>query len=269
MRPLLLLPPRERHDIPHVVMPASKPDTLPLRKKTPFLDLPAELRNAIYELSECLCVYQCDLCLLTWRGGVSISDDSGRTEFHELHNYPSLHPQVTYESDDAYRPTALWVNRNSDLSIESEAAAHGKSAQALRTVSKSCQSYFNPTQLVTTGVFQPLLTRVCKQVHSDTLPIFYGTPLFYFTLFDEDIDRTSILSWLQTIGNGNAGLLRKLVILHREKTLGQGKKAKALKQEMCNLGVKGKFRKRACPFQRHLTGQWHSKLCPISYVLGM
>jgi hypothetical protein len=65
--------------------------------------------------------------------------------------------------------------------------------------------------------------------------MFYGSHMFYFTLFDKDIDGESILDWLQLIAD-NTKLIQKLVLLHRKKDSARYN-SEELKEQMIKLGV--------------------------------
>jgi hypothetical protein len=56
---------------------------------------------------------------------------------------------------------------------------------------------------------QPDLTRVCRQVRNDTLPMFYGSNHF---VLNGDYDWTSCRKWLRVIGPRNAALLRTVTL---------------------------------------------------------
>lgn len=47
--------------------------------------------------------------------------------------------------------------------------------------------------------------------------MFYGSHGFLFTLFNHDIDATSIYKWLHKIGKDNVALLREVVVVTRIK----------------------------------------------------
>lgn len=63
------------------------------------------------------------------------------------------------------------------------------------------------------GVEQPVLSNVSKEVRNNTLPIFYGTNSFLFTIFDREIDSQSIFKWARTIGRANMSLLKEIKIV--------------------------------------------------------
>ena len=56
---------------------------------------------------------------------------------------------------------------------------------------------------------QPDLTRVCRQVRDDTLPMFYGSNHF---VLDGDCYGTSYRKWLRVIGPRNVALLRTVTL---------------------------------------------------------
>jgi hypothetical protein len=98
MRPLLLLPSRQRQDIPYLVMPAPKH-----QKTTTFFDLPAELRNYIYELSG-VHISHCDECMVSWEGQTE-EHFYDNWYVHFEHKYHTYLWQTTNEYGDFYRPT--------------------------------------------------------------------------------------------------------------------------------------------------------------------
>ena len=71
------------------------------------------------------------------------------------------------------------------------------------------------------GVEQPALTKVSKEVRNDTLPIFYGSHCFMFTLFDRNTESASIFKWVRNIGKDSAALLREVKIVVRTKRDGK------------------------------------------------
>jgi hypothetical protein len=81
------------------------------------------------------------------------------------------------------------------------------------------------------------MTRVSRQVRHDTLPMYYGSHSFLFTLFNLKSDGESIIGWLNTIGPVNAGLLRDLKIVYRTKKLIHILQ-KGILPKMRELGVK-------------------------------
>lgn len=130
----------------------------------------------------------------------------------------------------ASSPTSLsvWVNRNTFLDFEQ--VLQGKASikgiierkKPLRHENTSCRSPEGDVWAMTHAnhidrIAQPSLTRVNKQIRSETLPIFYSAQAFLFTLFDRKIDSISILEWLRTIGKQNASFIRDIKIVYRKK----------------------------------------------------
>ena len=191
----------------------------PTKSPTTFLTLPAELRNTIYTLSGNLESIQ------TWDTAnfqcrcVSPRDSGGATLICRKHlmacRFCHCHDPI---SDDP-ASFSLWVNRNSAYAVN---GSKGHKMHGLR-----CNSVDHHHQPLTrskapshaahikNGVEQPALTKVSKKVRDETLPIFYGSHSFLFTLFDREIDSASIFKWVRTIGKDNAGLLRKVSIVVR------------------------------------------------------
>lgn len=56
---------------------------------------------------------------------------------------------------------------------------------------------------------QPDLTRVCRQIRAETLPMFYGNNQF---VLDGDYHDTRYRKWLRIIGHKNAALLRTVTL---------------------------------------------------------
>lgn len=186
-----------------------------------FLSLPAELRNEIYELSGCLESKQrgelgfvaegcpdgayhdqdsgCELCWFDIKDGSSCIT----CLFHSWH----------------HEPYSIWVNRNGSYSTTDHKS--GVSKQSLRHNLTFHERKGEPAEAhgahLSSGVEQPALTRVCKEVRDDTLLMFYGGTSFLFTIFDRKIDTTSLFKWLRTIGKQNAGFLARIKIVVRNK----------------------------------------------------
>lgn len=205
-----------------------KTDTSPAT----FLSLPAELRNEIYSLSGCLEVKQADNllkfpgcedeCLCDCRGKFPPcgSCEKDRTWCH-----------ICMDIVDYYCPNGLsaliWVNRNSCFASKGGKAAGGakRARQSLRHFKTSHRNWGGDGTApaaahgahIRDGVEQPAITRVCKRVREDTLPMFYGSYKFLFTLFDTKIDTASICKWMRTIGKNNTALLREVVVVVRSK----------------------------------------------------
>jgi hypothetical protein len=197
----------------------SDDDTMPTTTKSPttFLTLPAELRNTIYTLSGNLESIQ------TWDTAnfqcacVSPEGSDGVTTTCHEHLRACLfchHP--------ASRPPpslSLWVNRNSKYAVND---SKGHKTQSLRSISVHHNSFDGSIASthaahIKNGVEQPALTKVSKQVRNDTLPIFYGSHSFLFTLFDREVDSASIFKWVRKIGKDNAGRLMTVKIVVRRK----------------------------------------------------
>lgn len=114
----------------------------------------------------------------------------------------------------------LWVNRNSNYHANSPTTnADRPSLRSNKTWSfcwLGCPAGVHAAH-IENGVEQPELTKVSRQIRNDTLPIFYGSHIFLFTLFDRDVDATSICKWMSRIGRHNVSLLRKVIIVTRSK----------------------------------------------------
>jgi len=120
-----------------------------------------------------------------------------------------------------YQAAVFWVNRKSYLSEaleggESAKEDVGKSKTHLRA-EKCCGMTCKPHEHGKNHVVeisQPDATKVCKQIRADTLPNFYGSHTFIFTIFDIKEDGGSVTAWLETIGPKNTNmLLRRIVIV--------------------------------------------------------
>ena len=68
----------------------------------------------------------------------------------------------------------------------------------------------------TNPAYQPALTRVCRQVREETLPIFYGQNTFVIIDIDEEASLVELLetmqAWLKMIGPGNVSMLSSFKI---------------------------------------------------------
>ncbi|KAF2165410.1 hypothetical protein M409DRAFT_24260 [Zasmidium cellare ATCC 36951] len=208
----------------------------PAKKKPPttFHSLPAELRNYIYHLSDHLTILQCTLCAKTayktdtaqWNVLPSLawgenSENSGRRRIHlgcDASGGVGRHGQ---ERGAGKGKARLFVGGWVESAL---VVAGGKG-----TVTEEADS---------TAVAQPPITKVSPLVRADTLPIFYGAPQFYFTLFDRDpADGAAVVvKWLKGIGRANAARLRSLAIVFTRKQTGNYIK-KDLTAGMSEAGV--------------------------------
>ncbi|KAK4546531.1 hypothetical protein LTR36_001748 [Oleoguttula mirabilis] len=196
-----------------------------------FLDLPAELRTYIYDLSGCLTVWQCCTCRQQWHGDGPVLSASKCEDYYTLSESHS--PQDAYSttppneanaspSSSTHGPAGFWVNRSSHLIepvAESETstatAGTAKSLRATKRCGKYCTASAHGAHVQ--SVAQPALTRVCKRIRAETLSIFYGIHTFFFTIFDNQIDGGALEKWLATIGPANASSLRCLHVVYRQK----------------------------------------------------
>lgn len=214
------------------------------KSPTTFLSLPAELRNTIYTLSGNLVSIQ------TWDAEdfqcacVTETEHSGPNEicYEHVRECMFCHHKDSLSSNPA--SLSLWVNRNSNYAVAGGKSHGGKAQggkrfgskrgasksnsnksrqmQSLRSVSFRHDTFDNSSASkhaahIKNGVEQPALTKVSTQVRKDTLPIFYGNHSFLFTLFDREVDGASILKWVRKIGEENAGMLRTVKIVVRNK----------------------------------------------------
>lgn len=180
-----------------------------MKPPTTFLSLPAEIRNEIYIITNNL-------------HNIQAADLGHSEDCSTQANQPDLcvfciecndgtscrlcldHPYRTKE-------LSLWVNRNSAYADEAHRSEASK--QSLRHPNTTHAFPSEPSARVhgahiEHGVEQPPLTKVCHQFRNDTLPIFYGTNSFMFTIFDRKIDVASIFKWSKSIGPRNVALLR-------------------------------------------------------------
>ncbi|KAI5362119.1 Putative Immunoglobulin-like domain-containing protein [Septoria linicola] len=154
------------------------------RKRTGFLDLPAELRNAIYRLSDCLELshrYNRPIrrCLCGW-----------------LHPDEDFCPHFGLE-------TIGWR----DIHISG----------VIEIPTPPGHRYYVDAASIEQGTHaaiwrQPSVTRVNKQIRSETLPMFYGNLQVTLRCASEDISESQDLKWLRQIGKANAGLLNSLLV---------------------------------------------------------
>lgn len=207
-----------------------------------FLNLPAEIRNYIYDLSGCVMLYQCGRCTRMRRGDDHedrcdlLVDDchffmfSPEYQCCRYDNTPSTHDGKSMNVCAGYHSVAFWVNRKSHLAksaatIEGpkgktnsneKKKGHQKFLRSTSTCGMTCKPWDHGQGHVI-EIAQPNVTRTCKQVRADTLPTFYGSHAFILTLFDIEEDAKSITSWLEMIGPANAGMLRNLKVVYRKK----------------------------------------------------
>jgi hypothetical protein len=182
---------------------------------TTFLSLPAELRNYIYSLSGCLKSSQrCDSTKYLRQQKI------GNVTTHVYKDLSEACFFCSPRASSTQLSLSLWVNRNSSFAITGHKDGSSKK-QGLRHnyavhVSQMATATTHSGH-IQNGVEQPELTKVSKQVRNDTLPIFYGSHSFLFTLFDREIDTASIFKWMRAIDKDNAALLREVKIVVRSK----------------------------------------------------
>lgn len=63
------------------------------------------------------------------------------------------------------------------------------------------------------GVSQPALSKVSKQLRTETLAIFYGEPIFMFTAFKFQEIFEAPMAWMKQIGSHNAALVEKVMVV--------------------------------------------------------
>ncbi|KAI5362174.1 hypothetical protein Slin14017_G074110 [Septoria linicola] len=149
-------------------------DTNAAKQSASSLDLPAEIRNEIYELSGCVQPRQCSEC-----------------KRFILGENIDMHPHHTW-FDDVPEPLTLEIckivlprhcSRNME-SLVTKVKIEPSSSPTYRTITSEHI------------LRQPALTRVSKQVREDTLPIFYGSFTFYLPVLDPVVT-IKMLDWLE------------------------------------------------------------------------
>ena len=184
--------------------------------------MPTELRNKIYKFSGTLESKQFadldfgdDGCLDADYHDV----DSGGCEFCSLCIKDGCACYMCLFMSWETEHRSIWVNRNSRYATSGHKTS--KNTQLLRSNTtlngRFAQSASVHGAHISRGVEQPVLTKVCKKVRSDTLPIFYGDNSFLFTIFDRKTDIASLFKWLRIIGPQNARSLNRLRIVTRNK----------------------------------------------------
>ena len=123
---------------------------------TSFLHLPAELRNQIYELSEYTVQGQEKACELSTRPRMECC--------HGAHTIPERRCVRQY-----FRPECTYLRLNWPTVRTLDLAA---TRAACKEKTCGCST-------------QPAMTRVCRQIREETLPMFYGNRHWFFTMFGE------------------------------------------------------------------------------------
>ena len=151
------------------------------RWQTTFLDLPAELRNHVYELSLPGCLSTYDLI--------------DRCRWLRYNHY------IRRESIDL-----LWLNRSSEL----RSIIHPLHPSWLGGSDANLHAYSVPR-----AVHHSLL-QTNKQIHGETIAMWYGMQQFLWTLLDKGTsDQDSLMAWLDMIGPSNASLIHDLRLVYR------------------------------------------------------
>ncbi|SMR54945.1 unnamed protein product [Zymoseptoria tritici ST99CH_3D1] len=153
------------------------------RKPVTFLDLPAELRNRIYEMSGCLRV-MCDQKKKF--GFVSTK----HADIISRHNWWCGH-----DSGMSLIPIPSGMHRES-FSISMPDPIDPRRERTSYSYSRSVAQ-------------QPDLTLVCRQVRDDTIPMFYGNNHF---VLRGDYHASRLRKWLDIIGPSNVALLRTVTL---------------------------------------------------------
>ncbi|OQN95559.1 hypothetical protein B0A48_18494 [Cryoendolithus antarcticus] len=150
------------------------------RRPVTFLNLPAELRNRIYDLSGCLQV-KCDQ---KKKFGFVSTIHADLASLHKL-GCPN-------DSGLSLIPVPLGMSYYSlVLSLPGT-----KSTRTIHSYNRSVAQ-------------QPDLTRVCRQVRAETLLVFYGTNHF---VLNGDSHGASYRKWLRIIGPTSTALLRTVTL---------------------------------------------------------
>ncbi|SMQ51367.1 unnamed protein product [Zymoseptoria tritici ST99CH_3D7] len=155
------------------------------RKPVTFLDLPAELRNRIYEMSGCLRV----MCDQKKKFGFVSTLHADIVSRHNL--------RCDHDSGMSLIPIPRGFARNSfSMSTLDHVDPRRPRTWTSYSYSRSVAQ-------------QPDLTRVCRQVRDDTLPMFYGNN--HFVLLG-DYHASRLRKWLDIIGPSNVALLRTVTL---------------------------------------------------------
>ncbi|TKA60411.1 hypothetical protein B0A55_12327 [Friedmanniomyces simplex] len=170
---------------------------------TTFSTLPAELQNGIYELSGCLDLIQC-----------SAAERLFRADHYHLAARAEPNPFASATLAYTDRPAYVGIRRKS--STDDHGRCHMKALTSWR------ESY---------------VCHTIKVVRADTLPIYYGKHLFYFTFLDVNQDEGTLLRWLSMIGSHNASLLLNVIIVYSNKASANCI-IKNVQPEMAKLGVR-------------------------------
>ncbi|KJX94448.1 hypothetical protein TI39_contig4193g00002 [Zymoseptoria brevis] len=153
------------------------------RKPVTFLDLPAELRNRIYDMSGCLGV----MCTQKKKFGFQ---HTMHADIVSRHNW-----RCDHDSGMSLIPIPSGMHRESH-SISMPDPFDPRRERTSYSYSRSIAQ-------------QPDLTRVCRQVRDDTLPMFYGNN--HFVLLG-DYHASRLRKWLDIIGPSNVALLRTVTL---------------------------------------------------------
>lgn len=166
------------------------------KKPTGFFDLPPELRNEIYKLSECLelSVHD-DTC---WESAPLDCQCAIR-----VGNKMTMYVNHSQTGRSCY-PRRVKLTSHSVL-YNSPSTTHHWNLDATSTKGNA-QIAFN---------HQPSLTRVSKRVRAETLPMYYGNLHIKYSLHPNDETTSNVFQWLRRIGKRNAALLN-----HFEVTIG-------------------------------------------------
>lgn len=151
------------------------------RKPVTFLDLPAELRNRIYDLSGCLRV----MCTQKKKFGFVGTVHADVVSRHMW--------RCDHDSGMSLIPVPSGMCEYRITTSEPDGRGSRIQYHYNRSVAK-----------------QPDLTKVSPQIRADTLPMFYGTN--HFVLRGDTYHGTSYRKWLKIIGPGNVALLRKVTL---------------------------------------------------------
>ena len=227
--------------------------------KTTFLDLPAELRNEIYTLSGCLETMQCPNCTRTTTADKA--DEFFCSEAAILERvsslwrrtfgtrpsglvgsrYPCVCKSCEYNVDRDLRALRAWTCTLGmyHLAQRDDAFLHiNRGSKWFEKAPKPQTDLWQRTVISDTwtgpmkATSQPSLTRVCRKIREDTLPMWYGNQHFLFTILTnkdgagvyEGLDRTGemdhhddalhMIQWFERIGRANAAAIRRLTIVY-------------------------------------------------------
>ncbi|KAK3068109.1 hypothetical protein LTR53_014572 [Teratosphaeriaceae sp. CCFEE 6253] len=181
---------------------------------TTFEMLPPELRNKIFEDSECLDIRQCNRCKLCLRADVYSWGQITDTTPRNLSAHATL--------------LVLCIFRRSNIH---KALCHR--FRAIQTF--ECSAHGANTGAV--GIAHPNLTLVNKLIRAETLGMFYGRHTFYFAFHDIKVDHKIIVRWLRKIALDSSSRLRRVIIVYSVKKHAPHLK-KFLMPEMAKLGLK-------------------------------